>query len=125
MGVISGGKKEKFYGGNLMSYPGGMPGPQETGPNKPCPPGTDCSEDDKSIENYKQDQDLVFNNQALNEVTVSAPVINEKNSKKKKTKGSVTVYKSKVGKVLGDLFGKNKNKSGQKIRRNSDMSTMF
>lgn len=35
MGVISGGKKEKFYGENLMSYPGGMPGPQEAGPNKP------------------------------------------------------------------------------------------
>jgi hypothetical protein len=73
------------------------------GPSKPCPPDTDCSEDEKSIENYKQDQDLVFNNQALNEVTVSAPPVTNEKSKNKKEK---SIYKTKVTGINAPTFGR-------------------
>lgn len=33
--VISGGRKHKFYGEDLMSYPGGMPGPGKPGDPDP------------------------------------------------------------------------------------------
>ena len=60
MGVISGGKKERFYGENLMSYQGGMPGPgkyESDGPAqiKPSPA------DNKPSADWKNDKQSLLN----------------------------------------------------------------
>ena len=45
--------------------------------------------------------------------------------KKSKGKGSVTTYRTKAGKILGDVFGPNKNASGQRIHRSASNAKTF
>jgi len=50
---------------------------------------------------------------------------NKKQKSSKQTKKPKVVYKSKVGKVIGDVFGKKKNKYGQTIVRKSSNSSLL
>lgn len=64
----------------------------------------------------------------LDEVIITQPV-NKKQSNSKKDKNNKlkpqVVYKSKAGKVIGDIFGKKKNKYGQNIIRKSSNSSLL